>query len=140
MIAEAEVAGARRSAACKVVGLSVRTIERWHARPGSDDRRHGPKRSPRNALSRAEQARVVSVMTCPEHVALSPKQLVPRLADQGLYLASESTMYRLRRRLGLRVGAKASARTHVTRATTVHRATGPNQVWSWDISVPQKAA
>jgi transposase InsO family protein len=134
MIAEAELAGAGRAAACEIVGLSVRTVERWHAHPGSEDRRHGPKRRPRNALSRTEQARVVSVMTCPEHAALSPKQLVPRLADQGFYLASESTMYRLRRRLGLRVGAQASARTHVTRATTVHRATGPNQVWSWDIT------
>ncbi len=134
MIAEAERSGARRSAACEVVGLPARTLERWRARPGGDDRRHGPKRSPGNALSPAERARVVSLMTRPENVALSPKQLVPRLADQGIYVASESTMYRLQRCFRLRRRACSTARTHVTRATTVHRATGPNQVWSWDIT------
>ncbi len=133
MIAEAELGGARRSAACRIVGLPARTVERWRARPGGDDRRQGPKRSAGNALSAAERAQVVAIMSLPEYAALSPKQLVPRLADQGIYLASESTMYRLRRRLSLRPRAQL-ARTHVTRATTVHRATGPNQVWSWDIT------
>lgn len=65
---------------------------------------------------------------------LSPKQLVPRLADEGLYLASESTLYRLQRRYGLRRKPRMISRTDVTRAVTLHRATGPNQVWSWDIT------
>jgi putative transposase len=65
---------------------------------------------------------------------LSPKQLVPRLADQGLYLASESTFYRLQRRYGLRRTKRALSRTDITRATVLHRATRPNQVWSWDIT------
>jgi transposase InsO family protein len=73
-------------------------------------------------------------MTAPEHAGLSPKQLVPRLADEGRYLASESTMYRLQRRIGLRASPRTERRTHVTRATTVHRAEGPGQVWSWDIT------
>ena len=57
-----------------------------------------------------------------------------RLADEGLYLASESTMYRLQHRRPACARRRAERRTHVTRATTVHRATGPNQVWSWDIT------
>lgn len=65
---------------------------------------------------------------------MSPKQLVPQLADQGLYLASESTMYRIQRRHGLRSQKRTLSRTHVTRACTVHEATRPNQVWSWDIT------
>jgi len=65
---------------------------------------------------------------------LSPKQLVPRLADEGLYLASESTLYRLQRRYGLRRIRCIALRNHVTRSATLHRATGPNQVWSWDIT------
>jgi transposase InsO family protein len=65
---------------------------------------------------------------------LSPKQLVPQLADQGLYLGSESTFYRLQRRYELRTIKRAMSRTDVTRAATVHHATGPNQVWSWDIT------
>lgn len=89
---------------------------------------------PTNALTTAEQAQVLAVMTSPRYARLSPKQLVPQLADEGLYLASESTMYRLQRRHGLRNAKRASQRSHVTRSTTVHRATGPNQVWSWDIT------
>lgn len=68
------------------------------------------------------------------YAGLSPKQLVPQLADDGLYLASESTMYRLQHRYGLRAKKRTIERTHVTRSSIVHRATGPNQVWSWDIT------
>lgn len=78
---------------------------------------------------------MVDVLTSSRYAGLSPKQLVPQLADEGLYLASESTMYRVQRRHGLRRKTKpATARTHATRARSVHQATGPNQVWSWDIT------
>jgi len=77
----------------------------------------------------------VSVLTSSRYAGLSPKQLVPQLADEGLYLASESTIYRVQRRYGLRAKKRAQSRTHVTRACTIHRATGPNQVWSWDITL-----
>lgn len=73
-------------------------------------------------------------MTSAPFAGLSPKQLVPQLADEGLYLASESTMYRLQRRHSLRAKKRSIERSHVTRSSTVHRATGPNQVWSWDIT------
>ncbi|HUQ01854.1 MAG TPA: hypothetical protein VM261_05125 [Kofleriaceae bacterium] len=127
-IAEAQRNGARLAAACRVVGISVRTVERWRGRPGGDDRRAGPHRRAANALTPLEQARVLAVMASPRYAGLSPKQLVPQLADEGLYLASESTMYRLQRRHGLRRGKRQVERTHVTRGSTVHRATGPNQV------------
>lgn len=77
---------------------------------------------------------MVSVLTSSRYAGLSPKQLVPQLADEGLYLASESTMYRLQRRHGLRTTRRTTARTYVTRAHKVHHATGANQVWSWDIT------
>ncbi len=81
-----------------------------------------------------EEEQIVSVLTSSRYAGLSPKQLVPQLADEGLYLASESTMYRLQRRHGLRGQKRIVSRTHVTRACTVHHATQPNQVWSWDIT------
>src|SRR5512134_3875918 len=133
-IAEAQLRGARLAQACRVVGISARTVERWRARPGGDDGRCGPHRRPHNALSPVEEAQVLSVLTSSRYASLSPKQLVPQLADQGLYLASESTMYRMQRRHGLRTKGRATPRTHVTRASTAHQATGPNQVWSWDIT------
>lgn len=43
-------------------------------------------------------------------------------------------MYRVQRRYELRVKRRAASRTHMTRACTVHCATQPNQVWSWDIT------
>lgn len=76
----------------------------------------------------------MSVLTSCRYAGLSPKQLVPQLADDGLYLASESTMYRLQRRHGLRGRKRTVSRTHVTRARTVHHAMQRNQVWSWDIT------
>ena len=76
----------------------------------------------------------MSLLTSSRYAGLSPKQLVPQLADEGLYLASESTMYRVQRRHGLRTKKATASRTQVTRARTVHRATRPNQVWSWDIT------
>jgi transposase InsO family protein len=134
-IAEAQTSGARLSAACRTVGISPRTIERWRANPEVTDRRCGPHRTAANALSKAEEALVIEVLTSSRYAGISPKQLVPRLADEGVYLASESTMYRVQRRHGLRRNKKpAATRTHATRARTVHQATGPNQVWSWDIT------
>jgi putative transposase len=133
-IAEAQGDGARLAQACRVVGLSMRTIERWRNEPERGDGRRGPHHRPHNALSPAEEAQVVSVLTSSRYAGLSPKQLVPQLADEGLYLASESTIYRVQRRYGLRAKKRAQSRTHVTRACTIHRATGPNQVWSWDIT------
>lgn len=133
-ISEAQTSGARLAEACGVVGISARTIDRWRAEPDADDRRCGPHHRPSNALSPAEEAQVVTVLTSSRYAGLSPKQLVPQLADEGLYLASESTMYRLLRRHGIRKTKPSTPRTHVTRAKTVHRATGANQVWSWDIT------
>jgi len=76
----------------------------------------------------------VNVLTSSRYAGLSPKQLVPQFADEGLYLASESTLYRLQRRHGLRGQKRTVSQTHVTRACTVHHATQPNQLWSWDIT------
>jgi putative transposase len=122
------------SKACRIAGISPRTVQRWRKHPGSDDRRRGPHHRPHNALSLAEQALIVSVMTSARYAGLPPKQLVPQLADEGLYLASESTLYRLQRRYGLRPKRRLINRRDITRACTVHRAVRPNQVWSWDIT------
>jgi putative transposase len=128
LISEAQASRARLAPACRMVGISARTIERWRADHEAGDRRCGPHRRPSNALSPAEEARVVTVLTSSRYAGLSPKQLVPQLADEGLYLASESTMYRVQRRHGLRTKKRTTARIHVARASTVHQATGPNQV------------
>jgi putative transposase len=131
---EAEMAGARLHAACQVIGVSARTIQRWRRHPDGDDRRCGPRHRAGNALNAREATEVLALMTSAAYGHLSPKQLVPRLADEGRYLASESTMYRLKRRVGRGPHRPPTLRTQVPRATTVHRAVRSNRVWSWDIT------
>lgn len=133
-IAEAQTAGARLAAACRLAGLSARSVQRWRKQPANEDQRNGPRHRPKNALTAAEEAQLLAVMTSARYASLSPKQLVPQLADEGLYLASESTMYRLQQRHGLRAQKRPVERRHITRANTVHQATAPNHVWSWDIT------
>lgn len=64
---------------------------------------------------------------------LSPKQIVVRLADRGIYYASESSLYRLLRKHGQTTHRSAS-RARSRRRPTEKVATGPNQIWSWDIT------
>lgn len=134
LLDEAQAAGARLKPACEVLGIDARTIQRWREVGGGEDGRHGPKGRPGNQLSKAEQKRVLAVANSQEFRNLSPKQIVPKLADRGRYLASESTFYRLLRAAG-QMTHRGSAKPprHVHRPTP-YIATGPNQVWSWDIT------
>ena len=122
-IAQANGRGARLARACAIAGISVRTLQRWRAHPGGDDRRCGPHRRPRNALSSREEGQILSVLKSARYAFLSPKQLVPQLAHEGLYLASVST---LQPRHGLKARKRSVNRTDVTRAATLHRASKPN--------------
>jgi putative transposase len=132
LIDEAVAAGARREAACETLGLSVRTQERWRGGK-TDDERCGPKTKPANALSDSERERFVQVANTVEFRDVSPHQIVPRLADRGEYLGSESTLFRLlRERDMLHHRERSKARTN--RRPEEHVATGPCQVWSWDIT------
>lgn len=133
LIEEAVTAGARRHRACEVAGLDTRTIERWRKRPDGDDLRRGPNTRPANALTDDEEAKIVELATAPEFVGMSPHQLVPKLADLSIFVASESSIYRvLRRRRLLRHRDRSRPRTHCRPRELV--ATGPNQVWAWDIT------
>lgn len=134
LLEEAVRSGARLSRACKVVGLSTRTIERWREQKTCDDRRAGPNHEPANKLSSKERETIIAVLTSAEYRDLSPRQVVPKLADQGIYLGSESTFYRLLHEHKMQVHRSA-----VRESTRRYRpkelvATGPNQVWSWDIT------
>ena len=132
-ITEAVAAGARLDAACEVVGLDTRTVQRWRTQPDLDDRRRGPKLRPENALTAEEEAEIMALVTSKEFGSLSPHQLVAKLADLGVYVASEATIYRLLRRRRL-LRHRDSSRPRSGRRPREHVATGPNQVWAWDIT------
>jgi putative transposase len=131
---EACAAGARQAKACKVLGLSARTVQRWReAGPVQADARPMAVRVPANKLSEQERQQILQVVNQGEFQSLPPSQIVPALADQGLYIASESSFYRVLRQEGqLKHRGKAKAPTH--RVPRTHLASGPNQVWSWDIT------
>jgi len=132
-IGEAMTAGARLSESCLVANIDARTVQRWQRQEVGEDRRQGPKTAPHNRLSTDEQATALAVMTSPEYRDLSPKQIAPQLADSGRYVASESTMYRLLRKEELLVH-RGRQKPRTVKAPSEHVATGPNQVWSWDIT------
>jgi transposase InsO family protein len=133
-IDEAVQAGARQSEACKLLGLDPRTVQRWQAQEGGDDRRRGPASAPRNKLSERERVRVLATVNSPEFRDLSPKQIVPTLADRGQYLASESTVYRILREESLLSHREKSRSPTKRHRPEEHVATAANQVWSWDIT------
>jgi putative transposase len=133
LLAEAIRQGAEQREACDVLGIDPRTIQRWRYAGGGDDRRSGPKQPPGNKLTAEEYRQIRDLVTSPEFRDLAPNQIVPRLADRGVYVASESTMYRILRKEAM-LEHRERSRPAVKRPPRVHRAVKPNQVWSWDIT------
>ena len=133
MIDDAVTQGSRLNPAAQVLGLTVRTVQRWRLQSGGNDRRHGPLTRPANKLTPAERQQVLSVANSPTYRELSPKQIVPRLADQGRYIASESTFYRILRETN-QLTHRQRSRPATHRRPKEKIATGPCQVWSWDIT------
>lgn len=136
LIEEAVTAGARRAKACAELDISDRTLRRWtkggEVRP--DQRPLVPRPEPRNKLSPAERAAVLEACNSTEFASLPPSQIVPKLADQGRYLASESSFYRILRAEGQQ-HHRGRARPSVRRNPPAsHKASAPCDVWTWDIT------
>jgi putative transposase len=92
-----------------------------------------PRASPPNALSPAEQDEIIKVLTGPRFCDKSVAQTWATLLDEGVYLASMSTMHSLLRLIG-QAGDRRNQATHPARARPELMATKPGQVWSWDIT------
>ena len=133
LVEEAVCNGASREPACQILGLTARTLQRWRQQDGNGDRRQGPKSDPPNKLTRAERQHVLDIVNTPQYRDLSPNQIVPLLADEGLYVASESTLYRILREENL-MAHRERWRPATARRPAAHVATGPSQVFSWDIT------
>jgi len=134
LVQEAQEAGARLSRAADVVGIDPRTLQRWKGQGVGDDGRAGPRTEPGNKLTRDERRKVLAAASRPDLCDASPKQIVPRLADAGVYLASESSFYRILRE-EQQIKHRESSRPPAARSKPDELvATGPNQVWSWDIT------
>lgn len=128
--------GARKEKACEEIGLSIRTLQRWQEQGEiiADKRPTAKRPEPKNKLTEEEQQAILDISNQEEYANLGPSQIVPMLADNGQYLASESSFYRVLKandQLTHRGKAKPKNSRAKPRGYT---ATGPNQVWTWDIS------
>lgn len=136
MIQQAVKAGCRLEKACEEVEISLRTYRRWY-REGEvvkDKRPTAIRPEPTNKLSKAERQAIVAVCNEPAYASLPPSQIVPTLLDQGCYIASESSFYRvLRAEEQLHRRGRSQAPRKLAKPTS-HTAYGPNEVWSWDIT------
>ncbi|NLJ99888.1 MAG: IS3 family transposase, partial [Clostridia bacterium] len=135
LIKEAVAEGARESEACKVPGITKRTLQRWRNKlsPNEDQRKHAKRPAPANKLSPGERQALIETANQPEFQSLPPSQIVPRLADKGVYLASESTFYRVLKKNDMQ-HHRGKAKKPSSKPIATHCATGPNQVWMWDIT------
>ena len=97
LIDEARAAGARLKPACDILGISERTYQRWteDGQIQEDQRPITIRPTPKNKLTKEEREDVVKTVNAPEFADLTPHQIVPKLADEGKYIASESTIYRI---------------------------------------------
>jgi putative transposase len=139
LLTDACDAGARLAPACAQIGLSERTVQRWQRPAAGDDGdlRASTRRvatPPPNRLSDIERQAALALLNGEEFKDLPPSQIVPRLADQGRFVASESTLYRLLRGAGQLTHRRAErAPQHRSRPRAL-AATRPDQIYCWDIS------
>jgi len=130
---EAIKSGARQSKACEILDISTRTIKRWADKPDGDQR-SSVKKEPANKMSEQEEQQIVSICCSERFRDLSPPEIVAILAEEGVYIASESTMYRVLRKRGLLKHRTESKPGTKSKKPEELKATGPNQVLSWDIT------
>jgi putative transposase len=119
--------------ACTAAGRPQANHYRRH-RVSPAPQRPKRERTPQpRALAPAERAQLRAVLNDPEHVDKAPATVYHELLDQGVYLASVSTMYRVLREHG-EVRERRRQAVHPARVKPELVATGPNCVWSWDIT------
>jgi putative transposase len=116
--------------ACQALGVSRATFyRRQRSLPGHQQ----PRPTPARALCESEREQVLDVLACPRFVDRSPAEVVATLLDEGEYLCSERTMYRVLA-ANQAVQERRNQREHPPYTKPELVATGPNQVWSWDVT------
>lgn len=132
LVNEAIKLGARKKKSCNLAGISHKTLERWEQ--NREDLRHcANKKEPKNKLTLDEEKEIIKVINSPEYCNLPPSQIVPSLSDKGIYIASESSFYRIMKKHN-QLTHRGLTKKPVKRTVTTHKATDSNQVWTWDIT------
>lgn len=134
LVSEAQSSGTSQKKACEIIGLNVKTIQRWKHENNSQDKRLAPSHVPKNKLTDLERQHIINIANDTEFAGLPPSQIVPILADKGIYVGSESSFYRVlkaHKQISHRLRSKPARKITKPKALI---ATGPNQVFTWDIT------
>jgi len=130
--------GARGRELALLLGVGLATLQRWRRQFAGDrdgiERRKVSHRHVAHRLSEEERQRILLTCNEPELAALPPGQIVPALADRGLYIGSERSFYRVLHAHGQSHRRGRARSPQEPRPVPRLRATGPHQVWSWDIT------
>ena len=131
--------GARLTKACKRLGITDRTYYRWQSlhkehHTYEDRRGYADHSNPPNKLTPEERQKVIETVNERRFASMPPCEIVPALADEGEYIASESTIYRILREERMQNHRGRSQAPGKHRKPTSYTATAPNQVWTWDIT------
>jgi transposase InsO family protein len=134
LIKKATEKGARQSEACELIGISPKTLQRWNRSDNTQDGRLDALHESANKLTEKECQQIIQVSNEPEYANLSADKIVPALADKGIYIASESSFYRvLKKESQLRHRQKSKPTQQIKKPIAVI-ATAPNQLYSWDVT------
>ena len=131
--------GASIKAIANLFGIAARTLRRWglmmQAQGFVRDQRRGSARQVMHRFSEQERQRVLDTVNAPYFADLTPAQIVAILAEDGIYIGSESTIYRIMREQGLLSHRGRSRPARAPRPVPVLEATGIHQVLAWDITL-----
>ena len=138
LIDEAVSSGAAIAKACKILGISDRTYFRWKDQVKtsgtcSDLRPTAIHPEPANKITKDERQSIIDTCNSERFANMPPCEIVPALADEEIYIASESTFYRVLREENM-LAHRGNTADPKRRPVSTHVATAPNQVWMWDIT------
>lgn len=133
LINEAFENGARKSKACYEIGINLRTYQRLKKECRADKRKGALKNVPRK-LSEIETQMVIDIACDKQYKDLTPYEIVAILAENGDYIASERTFYRILKDFNLLHHRGNNKPKSKTGKPAELKATGPDQVWCWDIT------
>jgi len=117
---------------CDALGVHRRTYARWKADP--TDRRKGCRKRNKRALTDEERQKIIEVCTSERFKDTTPGEIIAILAEEGTYIASERTFYRVLKAAGLLHHRTNSRPSRQRYQPPELKATGPDEVYTWDIT------
>lgn len=131
-VREALEKGARLRSIAAMLGISLRTLQRWLMNPQTDGRK-GSARKVQQRLTEEERKEILRVVNLPQFRDLTPAEIVAILAENGQFIGSERSIYRVLKEHN-QLTHRGPGKRSEPRVRPSHVATGPGQLLSWDIT------